>query len=104
MDDTADHFGIKDKTKFNTEVREAMWHETEQEWEVITDKRERLKANFIINATGRLHVPVTPEFRGTMQIIANYNLFYQTLSFHFQGRQHSLAQASTLLSGQRVMT
>ena len=73
MDDTADHFGIKDKTKFNTEVREAMWHETEQEWEVITDKHERLRANFLIHATGRLHVPITPDFKGTMQIMTKYD-------------------------------
>lgn len=64
LDDTADHLGIKGNTRFNTEVREAVWLEGEQKWEVITDRRERLRANFLIDGTGRLHVPVVPEFKG----------------------------------------
>ena len=30
LDDTADHFGAKGNTRFNTEVREAVWLEGEQ--------------------------------------------------------------------------
>ena len=66
MDDTAEHFGIKTHTKFNTEVREAVWLEGEQKWEIITDKGDRLRANFLIDGTGRLHTPLIPEFKGNV--------------------------------------
>ena len=64
MDDTAEHFGIKTHTKFNTEVREAVWLESEQKWEVITDKGNILRTNFLIDGTGRLHTPFIPDFKG----------------------------------------
>ena len=71
LDDTADHLGAKGNTRFNTEVREAVWLEGEQEWEVMTGERERLRANFLIDGTGRLHVPVIPEFKGKASSLTN---------------------------------
>ena len=66
LDDTAEYFGIKMHTKFNTEVQEAVWLESEQKWEIITDEGDRLRANFIIDGTGRLHKPLIPEFKGNI--------------------------------------
>ena len=66
LEDTAEYFGIKMHTKFNTEVQEAVWLESEQKWEIITDEGDRLRANFIIDGTGRLHKPLIPEFKGNI--------------------------------------
>ena len=38
---------------------------------MITGERERLRANFLVDGTGRLHVPVVPEFKGEASSLTN---------------------------------
>ena len=40
----------------------AEWIEQQGKWEVITENGEKLVANILIDGTGTLHVPNTPDF------------------------------------------
>ena len=48
----AEHFGLNDRIKFNTEVKSAIWNEESKVWEVTTSAGELLRANFLVGATG----------------------------------------------------
>ena len=64
LQDAAHQFDVYDYIRFNTTVTEAMWLEDVQKWEIITQKGERLTANFLIDGGGRFHVPHVPQFKG----------------------------------------
>jgi 4-hydroxyacetophenone monooxygenase len=62
-----DH-GIRDRIRFSTEVVEAVWDETDQQWAVTTRDRsgteatERFEA--LVSATGQLNRPKYPDIPG----------------------------------------
>jgi 4-hydroxyacetophenone monooxygenase len=61
-------FGVMDRITFNTEVRTAIWDEAESLWQVTVRGRDgterKLKANFIIGATGLFSTPKLPDIPG----------------------------------------
>ena len=40
----------------------AEWIEQQGKWEITTENGEKLVANILIDGTGALHVPNTPDF------------------------------------------
>ena len=63
----ADHFGVREKTSFNTEVKEAIWDEAEQVWNVSAETpsgSRSWKFNAVISCVGFLSRPKLPEIEG----------------------------------------
>ncbi|MDE1997592.1 MAG: NAD(P)/FAD-dependent oxidoreductase [Burkholderiales bacterium] len=56
--------GLRDKTRLNANVNRVEWDETQQVWQVFTDRGETYQAQFLINASGPLSTPVIPNFKG----------------------------------------
>lgn len=67
LDTVADEFAIRSRIRFSTEVVEARYDETSQQWEVdvITDgRRDTLKAAMLISAVGAFNKPRFPKVPG----------------------------------------
>jgi len=58
------HWGLYDKTLFQTEVREMRWDEETGLWSVSTSRNDDIKARFVIPAAGPLHRPKLPGLEG----------------------------------------
>lgn len=57
-------FKLKDKIKFNTEVKSCDWDENTKSWR-ITDQNGNVKNySVVVNAAGALNVPKIPNFKG----------------------------------------
>lgn len=61
-DEVVDHFGLRAKIRFNTELTDARF--TGSGWELQTRGGEQLDADFVVMATGLLHHPNVPEIPG----------------------------------------
>ncbi len=55
---------LAERTRLNWTVSRAEWQEGEQRWLLTRDNGDTVSARFLINATGPLSTPVTPEFPG----------------------------------------
>lgn len=62
FEDTSERYGVTELVKFNTEVVDASYKG--QHWQVQTNHGDNLVFDFVISATGVLHHPVIPEFKG----------------------------------------
>ena len=66
----AEYFGLNDRAIFQTRVSEVRWLEDEGVWQVSTQRKDRIRAQFVIQATGPANRPKLPgipgisEFRG----------------------------------------
>src|SRR4029078_9304193 len=64
----ADVFGLRDRIRFNTEVRRAEWSEERLEWSVTVrdagGREEVLRANAVVSAVGQLNRPLFPDVEG----------------------------------------
>ena len=58
----ADHFALRDRIRFGTEVVSARFEESR--WVLRTDSGEESKVDFLISATGVLHHPRMPSIPG----------------------------------------
>ncbi|EEH47497.1 uncharacterized protein PADG_03581 [Paracoccidioides brasiliensis Pb18] len=58
------HFGLYDKTLFQTEVVRLDWDETASRWIVKTDRGDTISAQFVATASGPLHKPKLPGVPG----------------------------------------
>jgi cyclohexanone monooxygenase len=59
-----ERYGLYDSTLFGTEVVEMRWREDEARWRVTTDKGDAIRARFVVQAAGRLHLPQLPGISG----------------------------------------
>lgn len=58
------HWGLYEKTLFQTEVHELRWNEETALWSVSTSRNDDIKARFVIPAAGPLHRPKLPGVKG----------------------------------------
>ena len=58
-----DKNGLREKTRTATNVERVHWDESRQQWVVSTNNGE-FRAQFLINASGPLSTPFTPDFSG----------------------------------------
>lgn len=63
FDNVFHHYGVAQYTHFNEAVTACHYRETQQQWEIITD-RATYTADFLFAATGILHHPVYPDIPG----------------------------------------
>ncbi|MCC2616603.1 NAD(P)/FAD-dependent oxidoreductase [Aestuariibacter halophilus] len=74
-DDVYQRYGLHQKTSTNSTVTQVSWLADEQQWRVEINHGERvLHGRFVINASGPLSTPVTPDFAGLSS--------YQGKTFH----------------------
>ena len=58
------HFGLYDNALFQTEVRELRWDDADARWVVSTNRGDRMRARFVVSASGPLHRPKLPGVPG----------------------------------------
>ena len=68
MNHVADHFGLRDHIRFQTEVLSTEWQEDRQQWKVTTrdpsGKEQVEYANVVVSAAGIFNPPVYPDIPG----------------------------------------
>ncbi len=71
FDRFADKHGLREHIRFETEVTDAVWNETEQHWRVSLRRRdgstENVVASALVSAVGQLNRPMIPTFDGQDQ-------------------------------------
>src|SRR6266511_4227987 len=60
----ADRFDLRRDIRFETRVTAATWDESAQRWDIVTDRGDRVSAQFCIMATGCLSEAKQPEIDG----------------------------------------
>jgi len=60
----AEHFELTDKAIFQTRVTEVRWLEEEAAWRISTHRNDRIRARFVIQATGPANRPKLPGIPG----------------------------------------
>lgn len=60
----ADRLDLRRDITFGTRVVSAHWDDSEKVWNVVADNGERLRARYLVMASGGLSVTSTPEFPG----------------------------------------
>ncbi len=60
----ADKYGVRDRIRLNTKVTAAVYDEERDVWEIETEGGERIRARFVIAATGVFSQPKLPEIPG----------------------------------------
>lgn len=68
------HYGLYERTNFQTEVGKLFWDEEKLQWVVYTDRGDSFRARFVVSASGPLHRPKIPNLKGTRS--------FQGHSFH----------------------
>lgn len=74
-------YKIRSKTDRNKNVEEVAWQAEEQVWQIKVTDGSIYKAQFVINASGPLSTPVTPDFKGKER--------FQGASFHTNNWDHT---------------
>ena len=60
----AEYFGLYDRSIFQTRVTEVRWHEDDKRWHVATHRNDRIRARFVVQATGPANRPKLPGIPG----------------------------------------
>lgn len=76
-----DKYALRDKTELNANVEGTRWDADSQTWEVQTSAKGMFRAQVLINASGPLSTPVTPNFPGRDT--------FKGKSFHTNGWDHA---------------
>ncbi|MFV0532120.1 MAG: flavin-containing monooxygenase [Cumulibacter sp.] len=58
------HYGLYERTYFQTRVRDMTWNDEQQRWLVTTDRGDDIRARFVINAVGPASRPKLPGIPG----------------------------------------
>jgi cyclohexanone monooxygenase len=58
------HFGLYDNALFQTRVREIRWDEEANQWNISTNRNDKITASFVITSTGPLNKPRLPGIPG----------------------------------------
>lgn len=71
IEDTADRFDVRRHIRFNTEITEAAWDDTESVWRLrsapahgTTEPGDEFEADVLVVACGQLHRPYIPDIEG----------------------------------------
>ncbi|TMS52686.1 NAD(P)/FAD-dependent oxidoreductase [Mycobacterium sp. DBP42] len=58
------HFGLYDGALFSTQVRELLWDDSTQRWQIRTDRGDEILARFVVMAQGSYNRPKLPGIPG----------------------------------------
>jgi len=62
-----DRFGLRDRIRLNTPVREVRWVAEDEQYEVLTGAGDRERFDVVVSAVGLLNVPRYPSWPGLEQ-------------------------------------
>lgn len=80
----AAHYGLDEKALFQTEVRKLEWDEDAKLWIVSTNRGDRLRANFVAQASGPLHKPKLPGVPG-IETFAGHSFHASRWDYQYTG-------------------
>ena len=58
------HFGLYDRTYFQTQIKELRWQEKDARWVVTTDRGDTFNARYVVMSSGPLNRPKLPGIAG----------------------------------------
>ena len=58
------HFGLYDGALFSTQVRELHWDDALKRWRISTDRRDEIRARYVVMAQGSYNRPKLPDIPG----------------------------------------
>jgi cation diffusion facilitator CzcD-associated flavoprotein CzcO len=64
IEDFTQHFKLREKIKYNTEVTRALWDKRLRCWKLEIKNSNELRVKFLISAIGPLSYPQVPDFAG----------------------------------------
>lgn len=92
------HFGLYDRTLFQTEVVGLEWDDTDERWIVRTNRGDRIRARYVVTAGGPLHRPKLPGVPG-LETYAGHSFHTSRWDYAYTG---SAADGLPGLAGKRV--
>ncbi len=64
VEDCARRFGVSGHVRLNTAITAAHYDDDKQLWQIITQDGEKIRARFLISASGPLNIPAIPPIEG----------------------------------------
>ena len=80
----AHHFGLYERACLQTEVTDVRWDEGERRWIVSTNRRDRMRARFVVMANGPLHRPKLPGIPG-VETFAGHSFHTSRWDYDYTG-------------------
>ena len=84
----AEHYNLYEKALFQTLVTELRWDEKASRWIVSTDRKDALRARFVIMATGPLNRPKLPAIQGIDEF-EGHTFHTSRWDYEYTGGDHS---------------
>ncbi len=84
----AEHFRLYDAACFQTSVTELRWDEEAANWIVCTDRGDRMRARFVVMATGPLNRPKLPAIPG-IEEFDGHTFHTSRWDYDYTGGDHS---------------
>jgi cyclohexanone monooxygenase len=84
----AEHFNLYDAAVFQTSVTELRWDEEAANWIVSTDRDDRMRARFVVMATGPLNRPKLPAIPG-IEDFEGHTFHTSRWDYDYTGGDHS---------------
>jgi len=82
------YFNLYENTLFQTRVTKVQWIEADQEWEVSTHRNDRIRAQFVIQATGPANRPKLPGIPG-IKSYQGHTFHTSRWDYKYTGGDHS---------------
>jgi cation diffusion facilitator CzcD-associated flavoprotein CzcO len=89
LDELAEKYRLRSKTRFNCELKAAVFDEKTQKWHLETTQGDKLTTDIVVTGLGQLNRPKVPEFKGAEN--------YDGALFHSAQWQHDAP-----IAGKRV--
>ncbi len=84
----AKHYNLYDNALFQTNVTELRWDEQAARWIVSTDRGDKMRARFIVMATGPLNRPKLPAIKG-IEEFEGHTFHTSRWDYDYTGGDHS---------------
>ena len=95
----ARHFDLYRQALFSTQVTSIAWNDTAAQWDITTDRNDRMRARFVVLTTGPLNRPKLPDIPG-IETFAGHTFHTSRWDYVYTGG--SATEPMTKLSDKRV--
>ena len=79
-----EHWGLYDRTVFQTEVTDLRWDDAAGRWTVETDRGDAIRARWVVMSSGPLHRPKLPGIEG-IDDYAGHSFHTSRWDYHYTG-------------------
>jgi cyclohexanone monooxygenase len=80
----ARHFGLYERACLSTEVTDLRWHDESGRWIVATNRRDSMRARYVVMANGPLHRPKLPGIPG-VGTFGGHSFHTSRWDYHYTG-------------------